>query len=67
MRFWLLALLIAAPALATEPTALSDTVKTLASDEFQGRAPGTEGEARTVDYYCRFHPQMTGTLRVKAR
>ena len=50
MRFWLLALLIAAPALATEPTALSDTVKTLASDEFQGRAPGTEGEARTVDY-----------------
>jgi plastocyanin len=24
-------------------------------------------EAGTVDYYCRFHPQMTGTLRVKAR
>ncbi len=29
---------------------LSAIVKTLASDEFQGRAPGGEGEAKTVDY-----------------
>lgn len=33
-----------------DPTALSETVKTLASDDFEGRAPGTEGEARTVRY-----------------
>jgi len=50
MRVWLLAFLIAAPALAADPVALSDTVKMLASEEFQGRAPGTEGEAKTVDY-----------------
>ncbi|WP_018146913.1 M20/M25/M40 family metallo-hydrolase [Henriciella marina] len=29
---------------------LSDIVKTLASDEFEGRAPGTVGETRTVEY-----------------
>lgn len=29
---------------------MSDTVKILASDEFMGRAPGTEGETKTVDY-----------------
>lgn len=29
---------------------MSDIVKVLASDEFQGRAPGTEGETKTVDY-----------------
>jgi Zn-dependent M28 family amino/carboxypeptidase len=29
---------------------LSEIVKVLASDEFEGRAPGTPGEARTVDY-----------------
>ncbi len=29
---------------------MSDTVKTMASDEFMGRAPGTEGETKTVDY-----------------
>ena len=33
-----------------DPAALSATVKVLASDAFQGRAPGTPGEARTVDY-----------------
>jgi hypothetical protein len=32
------------------PAELSATVKTLASDAFEGRAPGTPGEARTVDY-----------------
>lgn len=50
MRFWLLALLIAAPALAVEPAALSETVKALTADELQGRAPGTPGEAKTVEY-----------------
>lgn len=29
---------------------MSETVKTLASDEFMGRAPGTEGETKTVAY-----------------
>ena len=33
-----------------EPAGLSATVKVLASDAFQGRAPGTPGEAKTVDY-----------------
>jgi Zn-dependent M28 family amino/carboxypeptidase len=33
-----------------DPTRLSATVKTLASDKFQGRAPGTPGEAITVAY-----------------
>ena len=32
------------------PTRMSATVKTLASDAFQGRAPGTPGEAKTVAY-----------------
>ena len=27
---------------------MSETVKVLASDEFMGRAPGTEGETKTV-------------------
>jgi hypothetical protein len=29
---------------------LSEITRTLASDEFQGRAPGTPGEQKTVDY-----------------
>jgi len=29
---------------------MSETVKVLASDAFMGRAPGTEGETKTVDY-----------------
>ena len=33
-----------------DPKAMSDIVKTIASDEYQGRAPGTPGEAKTVDY-----------------
>jgi Zn-dependent M28 family amino/carboxypeptidase len=47
----------AAPAALAEPASgpvdpaqLSATVKALASDPFQGRAPGTPGEAVTVDY-----------------
>jgi Zn-dependent M28 family amino/carboxypeptidase len=33
-----------------DPARLSETVKTLASDSFQGRAPGTSGETITVAY-----------------
>jgi Zn-dependent M28 family amino/carboxypeptidase len=33
-----------------DPQRLSDIVKTLASDDFEGRAPGTPGETKTVDY-----------------
>jgi Zn-dependent M28 family amino/carboxypeptidase len=33
-----------------DPKQMSDTVKVLASDSFEGRAPGTPGEARTVAY-----------------
>ncbi len=41
----------AAPASAPiTPAELSATVKVIASDAFQGRAPGTEGETRTIDY-----------------
>lgn len=35
---------------ATDPGRLSEIVKTLASDEFEGRAPGSPGETKTVDY-----------------
>ncbi|HMA48454.1 MAG TPA: M20/M25/M40 family metallo-hydrolase [Magnetospirillaceae bacterium] len=33
-----------------DPKTMSDIVKTLASDDFQGRSPGTPGEAKTIDY-----------------
>ena len=33
-----------------DPEALSRHVQVLASDEFEGRAPATSGEQRTVDY-----------------
>lgn len=39
-----------------DPERLSDIVRVLASDEFQGRAPGTEGETKTIEY-------LTGTFR----
>jgi Zn-dependent M28 family amino/carboxypeptidase len=50
-----LALLLASSALSQsagpiDPAQLSATVKTLASNEFQGRAPGTPGETKTVEY-----------------
>ncbi len=52
---------LAAPAGATDPASsdsyapidlqrLSDWTRALASDELQGRAPGTEGETRTIAY-----------------
>jgi Zn-dependent M28 family amino/carboxypeptidase len=46
---WLLAASVPA-ASQTDPAALSATVKTLASDAFEGRGPGTAGEAKTVDW-----------------
>lgn len=33
-----------------DPQHLSETVKTLSSDEFEGRAPASAGETRTVEY-----------------
>ncbi|MEG3149946.1 M20/M25/M40 family metallo-hydrolase [Sphingomonas sp. ZT3P38] len=44
---------VAQPASAkmeVDPARLAETVKTLASDPFEGRAPGTAGEERTVNY-----------------
>ena len=49
--------LLAVPATAQSSAApaidaanLTQTVRTLASDQFQGRAPGTVGEERTIGY-----------------
>ncbi len=39
-----------APAAGIDAANLTETVRTLASDQFQGRAPGTVGEERTVGY-----------------
>ena len=55
LRLALTALFLAAPAAAQTATEISpanvaDTVRTLASDQFQGRAPGTIGEERTIGY-----------------
>jgi Zn-dependent M28 family amino/carboxypeptidase len=44
------AALAADPADSIDPERLSQTVKVLASDEFEGRAPGTPGEARTIEW-----------------
>jgi Zn-dependent M28 family amino/carboxypeptidase len=51
----LLAAAIAAPAAAQTAPAISadnltETVRTLAADQFRGRAPGTVGEERTIGY-----------------
>ncbi|MGK2908732.1 MAG: M28 family metallopeptidase [Sphingobium sp.] len=52
----LAALATAAPALAQttaspiDPDKLVETVKTLSSDRFEGRAPGTAGEVQTIEY-----------------
>lgn len=35
---------------AVEPARLAEIVQTLESDEFGGRAPGTAGEAKTIEY-----------------
>ncbi len=39
-----------APSPAISADNLTETVRTLASDQFQGRAPGTVGEERTIGY-----------------
>jgi hypothetical protein len=39
-----------APLSSINPARMSATVKTLASDAFEGRGPGTPGEAKTVAY-----------------
>lgn len=44
------ALLSTAAAAQTDPANLSETVRTLASDRFGGRGPGTAGEKVTVDW-----------------
>lgn len=48
----LAAALLASPAAAQDVSAanITDTVRTLASDQFQARAPGTVGEERTIGY-----------------
>jgi Zn-dependent M28 family amino/carboxypeptidase len=33
-----------------DPTRMSNMIRTLSSDEFEGRAPGTAGEAKTIAY-----------------
>ncbi|HEX8623019.1 MAG TPA: M28 family metallopeptidase [Allosphingosinicella sp.] len=61
MRSLLLVLLFLATACASAPTTrpsparidpvrMSNMVRTLASDEYEGRAPGTAGEAKTIAY-----------------
>lgn len=35
---------------AIDPARLSAVVKTMASDEFEGRSPGSPGEAKTIEY-----------------
>ncbi len=53
---WLIALLGVCAAWAAEtagsidPERISQTVKVLASDEFGGRAPGTPGETKTIEW-----------------
>jgi Zn-dependent M28 family amino/carboxypeptidase len=39
-----------APSAEVDPARLSEYTRVLASDEFQGRAPGTEGETKTIAY-----------------
>jgi Zn-dependent M28 family amino/carboxypeptidase len=59
MRSALLALLLLAgcastshraPTAGIDPIRMSNMVRTLASDDYEGRAPGTAGEAKTIAY-----------------
>ena len=38
---------------SVSPARLSDHVRILASDEYEGRGPGTAGEDKSVDYIVR--------------
>ena len=40
----------ASSAARIDPVRMSNMIRTLASDEFEGRAPGTAGEAKTIAY-----------------
>src|SRR5688500_10235944 len=57
--FFLIGLLVVCSAFAAEPSGkidperISQSVKVLASDEFEGRAPGTPGETKTVEWLSR--------------
>ncbi|HEY0685380.1 MAG TPA: M28 family metallopeptidase [Steroidobacter sp.] len=42
-----------ASAESVDPKRLSEIVRVLASDEFEGRSPGTAGETKTIDYLVR--------------
>lgn len=53
LAFPLAALLIAAAPAPINPEQIKDDVRTLSSDEFQGRGPGEVGEARTVEFLSR--------------
>ena len=57
MRSIIIPLLVISGALQAQPAAdaqrLSDHIRILASDDFEGRAPGTAGETRTLDYLAR--------------
>jgi Zn-dependent M28 family amino/carboxypeptidase len=46
------------PPPAVAPRRFSEHVKILASDTFEGRAPGSRGERLTVDYLCRQFEQL---------
>lgn len=54
MRFLALLVLATLPTVAasakTDPAQLSATVQTLASPAFEGRGPGTSGEAKTIEW-----------------
>ena len=45
--------LAAQPSATFDPARLSQHVQTLGSDAFEGRAPSTTGETKTVDYISR--------------
>lgn len=57
MRKFLFAVLLASPALAfapssgtVDPSRISEAIRVLASDDFEGRAPDSEGGHKAVDY-----------------
>ena len=69
MRFALSVLLVSVSAVSASaqvrtdiPTvpieAAKETVRTLASDDFEGRAPGTPGEQKTLDYLVRHFEKL---------
>ena len=41
-----------------DPHRISQAVKVLASDEFEGRAPGTPGEAKTIEWLTKYFGEL---------